>query len=118
LRDLAPDITRQRLLVEGYFTIDVARDVVAGYLTGVAAHLGLRTYGEAMVHSPDGDGRPENQGFDAFIPLIDSGISLYVWSEQRFYSALLYTCKRFAAEEAVAYTKAYFGSERVESRTF
>ena len=78
-----PDITRQRLLIEGQFTIEVNRKTVVGFLFGIAEHLDLRTYREPVVHSPGGTGRPENTGFDAFIPLIDSGISLYVWSEAR-----------------------------------
>jgi S-adenosylmethionine decarboxylase len=109
LRDLAPQITRQRLLVEGFYTIEVDRAAVDLYLHGVAAHLGLRAYGAASIFSPEGEGKRENQGFDAFLPLIDSGISLYVWSSARFFSAILYTCKRFDESAAVAFTRDYFG---------
>ena len=101
MRDLAPDITRQRLLLEGYYSVPVDAEVVERYLVGTAEHLGLRTYGAPVVHSPGGEGRPENQGFDAFIPLIDSGISLYVWGHQRFFSALLYTCAARFFQHAV-----------------
>jgi S-adenosylmethionine decarboxylase len=110
VKDLAPQITRQRLLVEGFYTIDVDRDAVDRYLHGVAAHLGLRAYGEATIFSPGGEGKAENQGFDAFLPLIDSGISLYVWSSARFFSAILYTCKRFDDRSAVAFTREFFGA--------
>ena len=79
MKDLAPDIVRQRLLIEGLYSKDIDQAAVESYLIDVAAHLGLRTYGRPIVHAP-GDGKAENQGFDAFIPLIDSGISLYVWT--------------------------------------
>ena len=118
MRDLAPEIVRRRLLVEGYYSIRIDRDVVSSYLTGVAKHLGLRTYGDPVVHSPSGTGKLENQGFDAFIPLIDSGISLYIWSSQRFFSALLYTCKEFNELKAVSYTQAFFGSTEIAQRSF
>jgi len=118
MRDLAPDITRQRLLVEGYYTCAVDRDVVVSYLRGVASELELRTYGEPTVHSPGGEGRPENQGFDAFIPLIDSGISLYVWGTQQFFSSILFTCKAFDSERAVAFTQRFFGADDVAWREF
>ena len=111
MKDLAPQITRQRLLVEGFYTIDVDRDAVDRYLHGVAAHLGLRAYGEATIFSPGGEGKAENQGFDAFLPLIDSGISLYVWSSARFFSAILYTCKRFDERSAVAFTCEFFDAQ-------
>ncbi|HYJ41034.1 MAG TPA: hypothetical protein VEW08_09600, partial [Steroidobacteraceae bacterium] len=86
MRDLAPDIVRQRLLIEGLFDIEVDGATVERYLIDLAAHLNLRTYGKPIVHAPGGAGKDDNEGFDAFIPLIDSGISLYVWSRKRFFS--------------------------------
>ena len=119
MRDLAPHIVRQRLLIEGFFTVEVDRTAVDRYLHGVAAHLGLRAYGAATIFSPGGLGKAENQGFDAFLPLIDSGISLYVWSSARFFSAILYTCKPFDAQAALDYTRAHFGvSGELASRAF
>jgi S-adenosylmethionine decarboxylase len=118
MRDLAPDILRQRLLLEGYYTVSVDRNTVEGFLTGIAAMLELRTYGAPIVHAPDGIGKPENQGFDAFIPLIDSGISLYVWSARQFFAAVLFTCKAFEASQAVDFTRRYFGTRELEHREF
>jgi len=111
--DLAPEVYRQRLLIEGYFTRAVDEDAVRDYLLGLAAALELRIYGEPVVFAPaSGMGKAENAGFDAFVPLIDSGISLYVWSGPRFLSALLYTCKGFDEARAIAFTREYFGIER------
>lgn len=118
MRDLAPGVFRQRLLIEGRYTGEVTRERLKDYLLGVAAHLGLKAYGEPTIYSPAGLGKAENQGFDAFLPLIDSGISAYVWSSARFFSIVLYTCKGFDAQAAVAYTKAYFGADEVESLAF
>jgi hypothetical protein len=94
MKDLAPDIVRQRLLIEGLYTTPVDQAAVENYLIGVAAHLGLRTYGPPIVHAPGGAGKEENEGFDAFIPLIDSGIS------------------------ALVFTKAHFGARDIEHRSF
>ena len=77
MRDLAADIVRQRLLIEGLYSVGVDRDSVERYLVDLALHLNLRTYGTPIVHAPGGAGKDSNEGFDAFIPLIDSGISLY-----------------------------------------
>jgi S-adenosylmethionine/arginine decarboxylase-like enzyme len=118
VRDLAPNIKRQRLLLEGYYSIVMNREAVACYLTQVAAHLGLRTYAEPVIYAPAGEGKQANQGFDAFIPLIDSGISLYVWSEQRFFSVLMYTCKAFDEAAAVSYTQTFFSSEELVHSSF
>lgn len=93
MNKLAPHITRQRFLIEGYFNLNVDKKAINHYLLSVAKHLDLRTYGEAIIYSPDGMGKGENQGYDAFIPLIDSGISLYVWTNEKFMSVVFYTCQ-------------------------
>ena len=89
-----------------------------GFLHGLAAHLELRSYGRPAVFAPGDAGRDENQGFDAFLPLIDSGISVYVWSGPRFVSAVLFTCKAFDEREAIDYTIEYFGLGAFESHSF
>ena len=118
MRDLAPDITRQRLLIEGYYSIDVNEETITEYLSGLARALHLRTYGDPTIHSTGGAGRAENQGYDAFIPLIDSGISLYVWSASKFFASLLFTCKKFEKDDAVTYTREHFGTSDVENFEF
>ena len=109
MNNIAPDIFRQRLLLEGYYTIEVTKNVVQNYLLKVAKHLDLRTYGEPIVFSPAaGMGKDENAGFDAFIPLIDSGISLYIWSRAKFFSAVLYSCREFDEQAAADFTREFF----------
>ena len=118
MRDLAPNITRQRLLIEGLYSGEVGKQQVLEYLTGVSQKLELRTYGEPIIHSPGGDGRQENQGFDAFIPLIDSGIALYVWTESHFFSTVIYTCKSFDSGLAISYTREFFKCSDIASTSF
>ncbi|MBW4694371.1 MAG: hypothetical protein KME27_21710 [Lyngbya sp. HA4199-MV5] len=106
MKNLAPDIFRQRLLIEGFYTIALTEATLKAYLQGVAAHLNLRAYGEPVIFAPaSGMGKAENQGFDAFLPLIDSGISAYIWSGRNFFSIVIYTCKGFDEQAAIAYTK-------------
>lgn len=118
VKNLAPQIFRQRLLIEGIYTIKVDRQALADYMTGLAACLGMRSYGEPTIYSPAGMGKAENQGFDAFLPLIDSGIAAYVWSSARFFSIVVYTCKGFEAEAAVQFTREYFGASEAEAMPF
>jgi len=118
MRDLAPDITRIRLLIEGFYSGSMDEARVRRFLLGVAEHLDLRVYGEPAIHSPAGTGSAENQGYDAFIPLIDSGISLYVWTGPSFFSALLYTCKTFDVEAARLFTREFFAAAEIEHDLF
>ena len=117
-RRIAEDITRQRVLMEGYYAIDVNEAVVEGYLTGVAQHLGLQMYGKPTIFSTGGRGKEENQGYDAFVPLVDSGISVYVWTNKRFVSIVLYTCKTFSSERAVRFTSDFFKISEVVTQEF
>ena len=95
MKNLAPHIFRQRLLIEGLYKISVDEKVINEYFQEITKALQLRIYGEPIIFSPSGSGKQKNQGYDAFVPLIDSGISLYIWSNDKFLSAVIYTCKGF-----------------------
>jgi len=104
--NIAPEIFRQRLLLEAYYEGVVTRQSLHEFLLSLANHLDLRTYSEPVIYSPDtGMGKSENAGFDAFVPLIDSGISAYIWTEAKFASILLYTCKSFDERQAIDYCR-------------
>jgi hypothetical protein len=118
MENLAPKITRQRLIIEGFFTIDVEKGSILEFFAGITKELNLRVYGKPTIHATSGVGKAENQGFDAFIPLIDSGIALYVWGNSKFFSTVIYTCKKFDEKKAVSFTKKFFGSKKVVSKSF
>ncbi len=118
MKDLAPDIVRQRLLIEGLFTREIDEAAIEEYFDALTKALGLKMYAKPMIHSPGGEGKAENQGYDAFVPLIDSGISAYVWSNAKFFSILIYSCKRFDEALAVGLTGKFFGSSQIEHRSF
>ena len=118
-RSFAPDVFRQRLLIEGYYDIEITREKVDEYLRGIANHLNLRIYENPIIFCATGKGKEENQGFDAFVPLIDSGISAYIWSTQKFFSIVLYTCKAFDESAAKKFTIEFFNAnEEVETHSF
>ena len=121
MKNLAPNILRQRLLIEGFYTTDMSKEILEKYLLNVAEHLNLRTYGKPIIFSPaSGMGRDENAGYDAFVPLIDSGISAYVWSHVKFFSTVIYTCKSFDEQAAIEFTQEYFivSPEKIVSTSF
>ncbi|MBW4570808.1 MAG: hypothetical protein KME31_23115 [Tolypothrix carrinoi HA7290-LM1] len=120
IKNLAPDIFRQRLLIEGFYTIDINKELLEKYLLNVAGHLSLSTYGEPIIFAPaSGMGREENAGYDAFLPLIDSGISAYFWSSAKFFSIVIYTCKGFNEQAAIDFTREYFSaSSEIISASF
>ncbi len=118
MKNLAPDILRQRFLMEGFVNIDVDKSVIENYFKKITDALSLRMYGEPIIFSPGGEGKAENQGFDAFVPLIDSGISLYYWSSAKFLSVVVYTCKSFDENKALDVTKEFFKIDETASQSF
>jgi S-adenosylmethionine decarboxylase len=116
---LAPEIFRKRLLIEGFFTReDVAAQTLRDYFAHITATLGLRTYGEPIVHETSGQGKAQNEGYDAFVPLIDSGIYVCVWSRPHFLSIILYTCAEFDEARATTATASFFKLSEVDSSLF
>jgi hypothetical protein len=119
VKDLAPNITRQRLLIEAkYNKSPVTKEDVIDFLAELPTELDLRIYSEPIVYSPGGEGKEINQGYDGFVALIDSGISIYVWENAKFLSLVIYTCKKFDAAVAVTFTKEYFQATELEQVSF
>lgn len=118
MKNLAPDIIRQRLLIEGFYSIEVNRKTIQDYFKVLTKSLRLRMYGKPIIFSPGGIGKKENQGYDAFVPLIDSGISAYIWSNSKFLSVVMYTCKSFDEKVAMKVTKDFFKVKKAEKMSF
>jgi len=118
MKNLAPKITRQRLLIEGFYKIDADKKVITDYFNKITQSLNLRMYGEPIIFSPGGEGKEINQGYDAFVPLINSGISVYVWSNAKFLSLIIYTCKSFDETKAVEVTKKFWKINKIEFMSF
>ena len=60
MEDLAPDITRQRLLLEGFFDADVGEAEIGAYFAHITQALALRTYGQPIIYAP-GRRRPRRE---------------------------------------------------------
>jgi hypothetical protein len=106
---LAPEIFRKRLLMEGFFRREEVDEAdLREYFRLITTTLALRTYAEPMVYRTAGQGKAENQGYDAFVPLIESGIYISVWSAPRFLSIVMYTCAEFDEERALSLTREFF----------
>ena len=106
MKNIAPDIIRQRLIIEAFYRADVDKEKIEKYLIEMAKALDLKAYGNPTIYITGDDGK--NQGYDGFIPLIDSGICVYVWTSKKFISSVLYTCKEFNTQIANEFVKKYF----------
>jgi S-adenosylmethionine/arginine decarboxylase-like enzyme len=117
MKNIAPQIFRKRLLVEAKYQIDINEKVINDFFKRVSEELDLRVYDEPIVHITKG-GKDINQGFDAFAPLVDSGISIYIWTGSKFLSCILFTCKDFSSEKAIQFIKEFFETSELEHQEF
>lgn len=118
LTNIAPEIFRKRLLIEGYFKIQITAEVLRDYFTHITSKLGLRTYGEPIIHTTSGQGKAVNEGFDGFVPLVDSGIYIAVWVNPKFLSTIIYTCGEFDENKAVESVKTFFQMGELQTAIF
>lgn len=118
MKNLAPQVFRQRLLIEATYTRSVSKADVERFLRELPDALGLRIYSDPVVYSPGGEGRAINQGYDGFVALIDSGIAIYVWENAKFVSVVVYTCKPFDEPRAVEFTRRFFVARELEQLSF
>ena len=118
LTNIAPEIFRKRLLIEGYFSVEVSAETLESYFVTITNGLGLRTYGPPIIHTTAGAGKDINEGFDGFVPLIDSGIYIAIWSKQKFLSTIIYTCGEFDEYKAAELIREFFGMSELQSAIF
>ena len=101
-----------------YYTVAVDEDVIREFFAHITNRLNLRTYDAPVIFAPGGEGRDANEGYDAFVPLIDSGISLYVWTGPKFLSTVAFTCKTFDPDAAVDATREFFAMTEIAHTGF
>ncbi len=118
LTTIAPEIFRKRLIVEGYFRREITAETLVAYFETITRELGLRTYGDPIIHRTAGQGRDINEGFDGFVPLVDSGIYIAVWVAPKFLSTIIYTCGPFDESRAIDVVKDFFHLGNHEAALF
>lgn len=118
LTTIAPEIFRKRLIVEGFFTREITHEAIEDYFKHITTALDLASYGDPIIHRTSGEGKAVNEGFDGFIPLVDSGIYIAAWVNPRFLSTIVYTCGPFDEEQAVKVARDFFGLKVHEAAIF
>jgi S-adenosylmethionine decarboxylase len=109
--DLAPEIVRQRLVIEGLVTEPITATQIEDYLARLSGQLAMVTLLPPVTHQSD------TYGWAGWIHWETSGAHFYAWDQPRlFFSVDIYTCKPFSAAEAVAFTQRYFAATDVAFR--
>jgi S-adenosylmethionine decarboxylase len=112
-RDLAPMITRQRLVVEGYPTFVITDEHIKDYLSKLSVVTDMITLIEPVTHVSD------LYGWAGWIHWETSGAHFYSWERPvSFFSVDIYTCKAFDPAKVVEFTEQYFRTTQIVAKGF
>ena len=113
MQDLAPDIYRQRLVVEGLCPDPIDAVTISAYLSRLSTAIDMVQLIEPVMH------QSPLYGWAGWIHWETSGAHFYAWdTPRRFFSVDVYACKPFAAETVVELTREWFAATEVVSREF
>ena len=112
-KDLAPEICRQRLVIEGKPNAPITDTDIKAYLSKLSEVLKMKTVLEPITHNSS------KFGWAGWIHWETSGTHFYAWDVPfLFFSVDIYTCKKFDDDVAVAFTKEFFKVNEVVFRGF
>lgn len=110
--ELVPDITRQRLVIEGFPDSRINGEKIREYLSQLSLELLMKPLMEAETSYSD-------FGWAGWIHWETSGAHFYAWeTPHTFFSVDIYTCKKFDPIIALEFTKKYFNAEVITAKEF
>lgn len=113
MKDLAPEILRQRLVIEGIPSKIINDEDIKDFLTNLSDVLKMKTLLPPVTH------KSEKFGWAGWIHWETSGAHFYAWEDPKlFFSVDIYTCKSFDIKRAIEYTSKHFNSTIIEFREF
>ncbi len=93
MQDLAPEIYRQRMVVEGLVTRPIDAESIKGYLSQLSKAIDMVELIEPVTH------QSPLYGWAGWIHWETSGAHFYAWDQPRlFFSVDVYACKPFSSQ--------------------
>lgn len=113
MRDLAPHIYRQRLVVEGRVSSTITAEDIVRYLKELGRVTDMVVLTEPVTH------QSPMYGWAGWVHWETSGAHFYAWDAPHgFFSVDIYTCKAFDADAVTDFTGEFFLASETVSRGF
>lgn len=113
MHDLAPEIWRQRLVVEGTCPEPIDAAAITSYLSTLSKTIDMVALMEPVTH------QSPLYGWAGWIHWETSGAHFYAWDQPRlFFSVDIYACKQFDPQDVVELTRQWFDSSDVVHKEF
>ena len=110
--DLAPSITRRRLVIECIHNNTFNKDIIYNYMVNLSSVMNM-----SIVSMPTFNYEKE-YGLSSYMCWKESGMHVYTWNKTstrpNFMSIDIYTCKDFDINEVINYTTIYFKNNITE----
>lgn len=104
-KNLAPDLIRQRIIIEGTTEKIVEPEQIKDYLSKLAEVCRMEVLSEPKAYSA------HDMGFGGWIHWKSSGAAFYSYpTKPPLFTVDCYTCKPFSGEKAFEFTKKYFNA--------
>ena len=112
MKNLAPSICRQRMVIEGIPTQPISAVKIVEYLSLLSIELKMIELLKPVTH------KSETFGWAGWIHWETSGAHFYAWEQPLlFFSVDIYTCKEFSEPAAIAFTRQYFEAVEIEHKS-
>jgi len=107
-KNLAPNLIRQRVIIEGTTGIIVGPDQIRAYLIALAAFTKMERLSEPVVYTA------HEMGWGGWVHWKSSGSTFYSYpTDPPLFTVDCYTCTPFSAEEAAVFTKNFLDATEV-----
>lgn len=107
-KNLAPDLVRQRIIIEGTTEKIVEPEQIKAYLSELAKVVDMDVLEDPVAYTA------HEMGYGGWIHWKSSGAHFYSYpTNPPLFTVDAYTCKPFSPEKAAEFTKEYFGAIEV-----
>ena len=108
MKNLAPNLVRQRVIIEGTTEKIVKPVQMKRYLAKLSKVLNMKALRKPFAY------KAEDKGWGGWIHWITSGAHFYSYtSSPPLFTVDAYTCKPFSVEKAVAFTKKFLKAKEI-----
>lgn len=118
MKNFAPDIYRQRLVVEGIYGNELMQEIdLSNFLVALSKIMGMHIICGPKVMNLAGAVNAKHAGLEGVMIWAESGVQCYTWSKQSFFSCDIYSCKLFNVKKTVAFIKDYFMCKKIDHKS-
>jgi S-adenosylmethionine decarboxylase len=112
MKNLKPEIHRERLIVEGFYKARISENFLKNFLIGISKILGMKVIAGPFIFSPDKFSLIHH-GIGGFMAWAESGVAFYSWNKHKFFTLDVYSCKPLDAQLLLEYVKKRLKCNRI-----